>query len=307
MRHSPIALFTYNRPHHTRKTLHSLALNKYANKSDLIIYSDGSKNELQSDNVKAVRKIISNVSGFKSIKIIERTENYGLAKSVIEGVSDILRDSPDVIVMEDDLETSPHFLEYMNEALRRFKDEHKAFSIGGYQFPHTTMKIPRAYPFDTYSSYRCCSWGWATWADRWKLVDWNVKNYPDFMASHVMQDKFNKGGADLTHLLQLQMDGKIDSWAIRFCFAQFLADAYCINPVKTLVRNIGLDNSGVHCGIDPRREHLKLNSNWLPTNFSSADQLNNVILRRYKQAFEPAPISRGLIRRIRGFFRTTPA
>jgi hypothetical protein len=302
MKYTPIVLFAYNRPDHTQKTLHSLALNKYANKSDLIVYSDGPKNEMQSANVKAVRKIISDASGFKSIHIIERAENYGLARSVIEGVTEILKFSPDVIVLEDDLETSPHFLDYMNVALKRFKDEHKAFSIGGYQFPHSTMKIPRAYPFDTYSSYRCCSWGWATWADRWNLVDWDVKSYPEFVASYYMQDQFNKGGSDLSHLLKLQLDGRIDSWAIRFCFAQFLADAYCINPVKTLVRNIGLDNSGVHCGIDPRREHLQLDLDWLPKNFSSADYLDDVILKRYKQAFEPAPISRGLIRRIRSFF-----
>lgn len=302
MKYSPIVLFTYNRPLHTLKTLNSLALNRYADKSDLVIYSDGPKNELQLDSVSAVRKIISDISGFKSIQIIKRDENYGLARSVIEGVTEILKDSSDVIVLEDDLETSPYFLCYMNAALEYYKDEHKIFSIGGYQFPSGTMKIPKTYQFDTYSSYRCCSWGWATWADRWNLVDWGVKSYPKFIASDDIRDKFNEGGSDLSHLLQLQMEGKIDSWAIRFCFAQFLADAYCINPVKTLVRNIGLDNSGVHCGIDPRREHLKFDSDWVPKNFSSADHLDNVILERYKQAFEPTPISRSLFRRIRRFF-----
>lgn len=302
-----IVLFVYNRPHHTLRTLNALASNFLALDSELIIYSDGPKNKSETDNVLAVRKIIKDTTGFKSIKIVEGKVNYGLAKSVIQGVSEVLKKSQDVIVMEDDLETAPYFLQFMNNALNFYRNDKKAFSIGGYQFPISALKIPRSYPYDTYSSYRCCSWGWATWSDRWCDIDWDTVNYVDLLADPLIRQKFNRGGADMADMLEMQANGKIDSWAIRFCFAQFIKEAYCITPTKTLVRNIGLDNSGVHCGIDPRREHLKLDMEWLPRHFSPAYLLNDTILRKYRDAFGPRTYKEGILINIKRLIGTMGA
>lgn len=299
MQPAVILLFVYNRPEHTKKTLAALSRNNLVSQSDLVIFSDGPKSDSEVANVAAVRQILSGISGFKSTKIILRDVNYGLAKSVISGVTEVLREYPEVIVMEDDLETTPNFLEFMNNALNYYRDDHKAFSIGGYQFPSSTMVIPKSYPYDTYSSYRCCSWGWATWSNRWNLIDWNTPTYSEFMKDAYLQDRFNRGGSDLTQLLEMQLQGKIDSWAIRFCFAQFLNEAYCITPIKTFVRNIGLDNSGVHCGIDPKREHATLDYNWHAENFSPASLLNEQILFDHKRAFEAAPVSDKIYNKIK--------
>jgi len=283
---SPIILFVYNRPIHTQATLEALKKNTLAAQSDLFIFSDFAKNDSAKNNVEKVREIIHQINGFKSVQIVEREKNFGLANSVISGVTEIISRSGQVIVLEDDLETSPHFLKYMNDALKFYERDPKAFSIGGYQFPEKTMAIPSRYAFDTYASFRCCSWGWATWKDRWMGIDWGMTYFDEFMADPEKQNQFNRGGPDLTPMLCHQKEGRIDSWAIRFAYAHFDRDMHCIYPVKSLVNNIGLDNSGVHCGVDPKRQHKSLDKDYSPQKFCPAHVVDPKLASAFYKAFD---------------------
>ncbi len=285
--YTPVALFTYKRPEHTRATLNALGQNTLASATELVIYCDGPKNDEDRSAVEAVRSLVRQASGFASVRIIERECNVGLADSIIAGVTDILKTHESIIVIEDDLVTSPHFLEYMNAALVHYKNDPKAFSIGAYNFPPKTMPIPSDYPWDTYVSFRCCSWGWGTWADRWKQINWHMDYYSAFMRDQAGQEAFNRGGPDMTQLLKLQYEGRIDSWAIRFCYAHHANNMHCIYPVKSLVRNIGLDNSGSHCGVDPRREHERLDEKWVPRSFCRADCIDPRLVKNFYKAFSP--------------------
>ncbi|CAK0768582.1 Glycosyltransferase [Azospirillaceae bacterium] len=284
---APIVLFVYNRPSHTQKTLEALARNTLAAQSELIIFSDAPKNEAAIDAVKAIRKMIVNLPGFASVSVVERTNNLGLAKSIISGVTEVINKFGRVIVLEDDLVTSPLFLQYMNNALDHYENDQKAFSIGGYQFPQRTMPIPEHYHHDTYASYRCCSWGWATWRDRWMRIDWSMDYFDAFITSPEQQARFNRGGPDMAQMLKHQKEGRIDSWAIRFCYAHFANDMRCIYPTQSLINNIGLDNTGVHCGVDPRREHNKLDENFLPRNFCPSHPVVQDLTSAFYQAFCP--------------------
>lgn len=244
---APITLFTYNRPWHTRQTVEALKKNQLANQSDLIIFSDAAKNSNSEQSVQAVRDYLKIIDGFKSIKIIERTANWGLAKSIISGVTDVVNEYGKVIVLEDDLVTSPYFLKFMNDALEYYQTNNKVMSITGYSFPNV---VHESYEHDVYFFYRCMSWGWATWKNRWHNVDWQVSDALDFFNDSSKVARFNRGGDDLTRMLRLQLKGKINSWAIRWCYHHFKHDAYCTYPKNSLVYNMGFDGSGVHCGTE---------------------------------------------------------
>jgi hypothetical protein len=241
---APIALFVYNRPEHTRRTVEALCANALAHQSDLFVFSDAAKNETAASAVEAVRKFIRTIDGLKSVTIIERERNLGLAGSVINGVTQLSNTFGRVIVMEDDLLTTPDFLIFMNRALERYKVETKILSVSGFNF---ALGIPEQYPYDAFCSYRSSSWGWGTWQDRWQSVDWNVSDYDCFRTDKNQQRLFNRGGEDLTRMLGLQMEGKIDSWAIRWAYAHFRKDAVALLSTVSKVHNIGLDGSGVHC------------------------------------------------------------
>lgn len=293
---APIALFVYNRPAHARRTVESLLKNTLAAQSKLIIYSDAPKQLKNEDAVREVRAYLKTITGFQSISIVERDRNWGLANSIIDGVTSVINQYGRVIVLEDDLVASPHFLAYMNEAIRHYESDEKVFSIGAYNFPEQTVPIPSDYQWDTYASVRCCSWGWATWIDRWKRVDWNMGYYQTFMGDRGAQESFNRGGPDMTQLLKMQYERRIDSWAIRFCYAHHANNMHCIYPTKTLVVNIGLDRSGVHCGADPRREHASFDEEWMPRSFSPGGHIDERIARCFYDAFVPP--KRSLVSRV---------
>ena len=244
--YSPLILFVYNRLWHTEQTVEALKNNDLSGESNLFIFSDGPK-VAGDENVKLVREYIKTISGFKSISIIERENNLGLADSVISGVSEIINKYGKVIVLEDDITTARFFLKFMNDSLEFFKDRSDVFSVSGHNHSSSIMKIPKSYKHDIYLSYRFGSWGWATWKDRWNKVDWEVKGYEKFNNNKELHKRFERGGIDAPELLKSQMEGKIDSWAIRFNYSHFIHDCYNVRPAKTLVKNIGFDGSGVHC------------------------------------------------------------
>lgn len=247
---APVVIFVYNRPEHTKKTLEALAENSLAKETDIFIFSDAAKNEKATKNVEDTRKFIDSVPNkklFKNVQIIKAPKNKGLANSVINGVTDIIEKFEDVIVVEDDLVSSKDFLQYMNSALEYYKNKESIWSISGYNIP---INIPSDYNHDVFLSYRGCSWGWATWKDRWDKVDWAVSDYDNFINNKKLRNKINRGGRDMANMLDLQMEGKIDSWAIRWCYAQSKLDMYTVYPVKSRIKNIGLDGSGTHSGLN---------------------------------------------------------
>ncbi len=241
---APIILFVFNRPEHTRNTVESLKRNPLAAESELFVFSDGPRDQDDEAAVAAVRAVIDAVDGFKGITVSRRSANRGLAGSVIEGVTAIVRRYGKVIVLEDDLQLSPYFLNYMNEALSRYENDQRVFSIGGYT---PRLDIPEGYDQESFLSYRCCTWGWATWRDRWDKADWEVKDFDSFIGDKKAVELFNRGGDDMSHIFKLQMAGKISSWAIRWDYAHFRNEAYCFRPISSLVGNTGNDGSGVHC------------------------------------------------------------
>lgn len=282
---APVALFVYNRPEHTKTTLEALARNVLADRTHLHIFSDGPKHETERAKVEDVRRIARAVSGFASVRIVEREQNLGLANSVITGVTEALESHTKIVVVEDDLITTPQFLTYMNAALTHYRDNPHVFSVTGHNFPATSLPIPPRYKWDTFAAYRCSSWSWGTWPDRWARVDWSMSYYDKFIHDKKAQKAFSRGGPDMIQLLELQREGKIDSWAIRFCYAHFAHNMYCIYPVKSLVKNIGLDDSGTHSAFNPLFHHALLDETWSPRSFCPGSRVDTKLASRFYKVF----------------------
>jgi hypothetical protein len=247
---APVALFVYNRIEHTQKTVNSLQKNKLAAQSDLFVFSDGPKYEAGAVEVQQLRRYIPTIRGFKSLTIIEREKNLGLAISVISGVTELCNEFGRVIVVEDDLLTTVDFLAFMNQSLDRYENEPRIFSISGFNFG---LNTPKHYPYDAFCFYRSSSWGWGTWKNRWDQADWEVTDYDSFCCDKEQQRQFSRGGDDLSSMLALQMHGKIDSWAIRWAYTHFKQDALALLSLRSLVYHFGSDGAATHS----RRESLR--------------------------------------------------
>lgn len=238
---APIALFVYNRLQHTRLTVEALQQNELADKSDLFVFSDGTRTEDDFTKVQYVRQYVKSISGFASVTVIEREVNYGLAQSIIAGVTELVNRFGKVIVVEDDLVTSKYFLRYMNEALRKYEHDERVISIHGYCYP-TKQQLP-----ETYFLHGADCWGWATWKRAWKIFEADGKKLLTQLKEKDLCHRFDFDGTySYTKMLKNQIAGRIDSWAVRWHASAFLADKLTLYPGRSLVNNIGGDDLGTH-------------------------------------------------------------
>lgn len=239
---APIVLFVYNRLDHTQKTVQALLDNQLADKSTIFIFSDGAKDNKERYKVNQVREYIKTIDGFKKINIINRDKNYGLADSIIDGVTKIISEFDKVIVLEDDLVSSPFFLKYMNEALDHFKDIKDVYHISGWNYPFYNDQLGDVF---LWRLMNC--WGWATWADRWSLYKKNTEEIISEFTSNDIK-RFNIDGAeDFWGQILANKDGKINTWAIFWYATIYKNGGLCVNPSKSFITNIGHDQSGTHC------------------------------------------------------------
>lgn len=237
---SPIVLFVYNRPWHTRQTVEALQKNELAQESELFIFSDGPKNEAAEENVREVRSYVRTISGFKKISIVEREKNWGLADSIIDGVTQVVNQYGRVIVLEDDLVTSPYFLKFMNDALEIYKDKEKVMHITGYMFPINPHGLEQTV-FDKMSS----GLGWGTWERAWR----HFKRNPDELIKEFKHGKINQFNLDGAYRFWDQVvanyKGRMKTWGVFWYATVFKQNGLCVHPSVSLVQHIGYD-IGVH-------------------------------------------------------------
>jgi len=237
---APIVLFTFNRPEHTRWTLESLAENPEFPASPLFIFCDAARNDAEIAQVEETRQLVRDWS-HSDKTIIERDRNWGLANSIIDGVTRLCDDHGQVIVLEDDMVVSGHFLGYMNSALEKYRDDERIISVHGYSFP--IAGLPEAY----FIKGASC-WGWATWKRGWALFEPDGQKLYDELLAHKLMHRFDVNGSyPYRRMLLDQIHGRVDSWAVRWYAAALIHDKLTLYPGRSLVHNTGLDGSGSHC------------------------------------------------------------
>ncbi len=242
MQLAPIILFVYNRLPHVRMTVDALQKNESAGESELFVFSDGPRSAADETKIREIRAYLKSITGFKKISLIERSRNLGLAQSVITGVSEIVARYGRGIVLEDDMVTSPYFLRFMNEALHCYETEERVISIHGYVYP-TPSRLP-----ETFFLRGADCWGWGTWKRGWDLFEADGSRLLAGLQQRKMTHQFDLDGAfPYTKMLEEQIQGKVDSWAIRWHASAFLLDKLTLYPGRSLIFNTGLDASGTHC------------------------------------------------------------
>lgn len=297
MMYAPIALFVYNRPEHTRQTIEALQKNKFAAESELFIFSDGPKNEASEVAVGMVRDYLKTVSGFKVIHVTERKENVGLASSIIKGVTEIVNRYGAIIVLEDDIVTAPHFLEFMNASLDTYANDEAIASISGYFYP-----IKGALP-KTFFLRLTSSWGWATWKRAWDVFELDGETLLRKIEGHGLVSEFNiQGSYNYTAMLKRQIEGHNDSWAIRWYASCFIANKLTLYPHCSFVQNIGFDGTGRHSSISSTFLVTLCSDRMIPERITVVENLYALAcLKSYFASHTPSLLAK-IIRRLRKIY-----
>lgn len=244
MTYAPIVVFGFNRPDALMNTITSLLQNEEAKQSDLYIFVDGPREckNGEKEKVEKVRDYVKSITGFKSLHYTFSEINKGLANSIIEGVNQVVNQYGKVVVLEDDLVLMPNFLNFMNNGLDFYENNQQVMSVCGHS---CKVKTPKGYPYDAYFFTRSSSWGWGTWKDRWNQVDWELKDWNAVVSNR--KAFIRSEGSDVFKMLNDWKLGRNHSWAIRFCYAQFVQNKLSVFPIKSLVDNEGFAGDGTNC------------------------------------------------------------
>jgi len=257
---APIALFAYNRPRHLAQTLEALKTCPLASSSELHVFSDGSRHIADRRALEQVRGLIRAIEGFARVYIHEQTQNLGLSRSIIEGVTVLSKNYGRVIVLEDDIVVSPGFLSFMNQALSHFQDEPRVMQISGYMFPIETP--------ETLGSTVLCrvpaSWGWGTWERAWRFLESDSSKLLRILKDERSRYEFNlRDTYPYVDQLRALAAETLDVWGVRWYASMFAQRGLCLYPTQSLAQNIGMDGSGAHCGFSPAYDvQLSKHESW---------------------------------------------
>jgi hypothetical protein len=239
---APIALFIYKRPEHTRRTILSLQACVGASASPIYVFADGPKSEADAPAVRATRAVAHELMNDGAV-FVEHDQNLGLAASIISGTTQLSNQYGSVIVIEDDLVFSPHFLEFLNLGLQRYENDQRVMQVCGYMFDVPRFRDRTDAIFLPMTS----SLGWATWKRAWDQFDPNATGWRALLGTHDEARRFNLGGRyDYFGLLKRQMNRDADSWAIRWYYTVFSRHGLALFPPRTLVVHTGFDGTGTH-------------------------------------------------------------
>lgn len=297
---APIALFVFNRPEHTRATIAALSRNELASDSDLIVFSDGPRRNSDVTAVDAVRSVARQARGFRSLEIVERRRNLGLAKGIPNGVSSVLGESRSVIVVEDDIVTSQAFLASLNEALRRYESVSDVWHVNGWFYP---VQVEVAEDVFFWRVMHC--WGWATWRDRWShyqaesgrvMRTWDERMKRDFNLEHV---------GPFWRQIEDHHRGLIETWAVFWYATIFENGGLCVTPKHSLTVNVGHDGSGTFTSSTTMYDTIASADEWsqFPSEVVESESAVEAVTEFYRKHRPSIPrrIVRAGSRALRGF------
>ena len=303
---APVAIFAYRRPAHLRATLETLMDCEGFGDSPIVIHCDGPADEQQRDAVEATKAVARQMLGEKAEYRFSET-NLGLSKSIIVGVSNVVERYGRVIVVEDDLAVAPGFLAYMNKALDRYAGADTVYQVSGYQYQVSEFKNRQSALFLPLT----VSWGWGTWKRAWDQLDPLATGWEALKDDKATRRRFNFGGAyDYARMLERQMNGQSDSWAIRWYWTVFRNHGKVLFPPHSLVRNNGFDGSGTHGrgflrNFNPHQLQPAANQIQFPENVNTNDEDYQSVRRAMIRA-NGGPLARAVDRlgRLLGSGRT---
>lgn len=288
---APIIVSVYDRKRHLENCINSLKNNYYAKDTILYIVSDNANTEEDKKIITDIRNYIKTISGFKEVRCIFNETNLGSYESQRNAIEKILNEHDTFIFLEDDNVVSKYFLNYMNEGLEKFKNDRSIFSISAYT--HSDLKIPLNYNKDIYIWACTCPWGYATWKDRWYELDLELSKYPNFIKDKKRVRRFKKIAPDFMGTLKADREEMIKAMDIKIFFNMFLNNKYSIFPVKSLVRNMGFEGTGEHCGIDDKYSNEEIYQEEIK--FPQKIEIDKRIFKAFRKYFFSFSIKRDYI------------
>lgn len=233
-----IGVFVHARPEHTARVLESL---RACAPSKIHVFSDGPSRDQDWERVEKVRGIVAAVD-WCEVDLVAHERNLGLDGNIRYGVDRILASHPHGVFLEDDCLPTPRMLEYFRAGFERYEARREVMHLNAYSPFHRPVGDSG---LDAFASRRCLSWGWGTWRRAWEQARFDRNLVEEVLGSDELRGKVALGGREL--LPRLLEKGADNHWDMYWTLSVLLAGGVCITPLKSLVRSIGFDGTGVNC------------------------------------------------------------
>lgn len=223
----PVLIITYSRPESCMAILDTL-------------YEQGCKKvyvaiDFGKTDALIIKQLIFNSleaaysSKFDVFKVWRRSENLGVAVSVITAIDWFFKNEDCGVILEDDLVISKDFMGFISKGLETLSNNKEIFSISGSNFfPHLRTTC--------FLSTYFVGWGWGTWRDRWEMARFSYNReivHPNFSLSKYVN--FWSIGAYRCQV------GMIDTWDIEL--TKYLRDNQLVTVIAPInfISNVGFD------------------------------------------------------------------
>lgn len=277
----PVILICYNRPRHTAEVLKALSEH---NAQNLYVFSDAPKTEEDFDAVLTTRKLFKSIRWTKP-KIIERTENLGLARNIVSAVDYVFEKYDRLILLEDDCVPQRYFFDFVHTCLEKYENNQRVFGISGYtvQIPD---KILSDYPFDLYFCPRIGSWGWATWKRAWAHHEKDL--YKLIRIANEKNIDLSRAGSDIPTFIDSFLKGQLkDVWTLNWVLSVYINNGVYIYPTRAHISNIGTDGTGAHCGKTDKYHSFSCDTR--PKRYPAEVFLDERVMENFKSYYRAVP------------------
>lgn len=296
---TPVVVIAYNRPKHTLEVLKAL---KHHGIKNIYIFSDAPKTDAEQQSVSLVRRLARSID-WTTPKIIERTENFGLARSIVTAVDHVFERYDKLILLEDDCVPQQYFFDFIQTCLQKYEHNPKVFGISGHSVP-VPEQLRDDYPCDLYFCPRIGSWGWATWKRAWQHYDRDLKKLVELANSKNID--LTQGGTDIPVSIENFLKGRLkDVWTLNWVLSVYLNNGLYIYPTRSHISNIGTDGTGLHCGKTDKYDSPSCDTR--PTRYPDDVAIDQRILENFKSYFQADPLqSRNAVTFLRPLTRKSP-
>ena len=263
LEYAPIVIGVYARLDLLRRTIGALKRNTLAPKSALFLFSDAAGRPEHAAPIRQVRDYLHTITGFKQVIVVEREKNFGPLNNFTDAFRRILDRYGRYINLEEDIETSPYFLQYMNDALAAYRDDPQVMAISSCKPPFADDP-KREEVFFMHYFY---PWGNAMWK-KWRenSLRLGAAELLSELRERKLLAKFDRYSSFIipnSRMLRMTAAGKINAMDIVISGNILLQGGHVVYPPRSLSNHIGFGD-GVHCTVRTNDYLTKLSDTPVP-------------------------------------------
>jgi len=230
----PVLLLVFNRPDTTTEVFEAI---RRARPQQLFVAADGPRAERpgEAERCAETRRIATAVDWPCEVRTLFRDRNLGCSRALAEAITWFFEEVPEGVILEDDAVPVPAFFEYCAGLLDTYRERPDVFMISGF-----TYRSREDGTLGHWLARYATVWGWASWADRWRLYERTLPEFDAEFARARATGRIRGWEQDFWHpKVDKARRGVIDTWDWQWHFTLLKHGGRCALPTVNLVHNIG--------------------------------------------------------------------